>query len=58
MFALSELGFDAFFEAQLKAWSAESCYPARVAAEHRGSYEVWSSDGAGLRRWLAGCIRN
>jgi ribosome biogenesis GTPase / thiamine phosphate phosphatase len=53
MFELSALGFDSFFEAQLLDGSAETLYPARVASEHRGRYEVWSKDGSGLAH-LAG----
>jgi ribosome biogenesis GTPase len=45
MYDLSALGFDSFFEAQQKDYSADYFRPARVASEHRGGYEVWSEDG-------------
>jgi len=58
MYELSDLGFGPFFEDQLPGRDA---IPARVAAEHRGSYQVWSKTGAGpahlagrLTRELAG----
>lgn len=47
MFELSSLGFDSFFEAQLSDGFADGLSPARVASEHRESYEVWSRDGSG-----------
>lgn len=53
---LSALGWSPFFEEQWQAWRAAGCLPARVAAEHRGSYEVWSAEGSGLAR-LAGRLR-
>lgn len=54
MYDLSTLGFDPFFEAQLDA--SNQLLPARVAAEHRGAYEVWTQPGAG-RAQLAGRLR-
>lgn len=45
MTELSTLGFDPFFSTQLTNMQA---IPARVAAEHRGRYEVWSSVGNGF----------
>ncbi|HEY3294308.1 MAG TPA: ribosome small subunit-dependent GTPase A [bacterium] len=53
MHELSALGFTPFFEAQLKDWSEDPLHPARVASEHRGSYEVWSHSGTGIAH-LAG----
>ena len=50
MYELSALGFGPFFEEQL---SDPNTIPARIAAEHRGGYEVWSGGGEGFAR-LAG----
>jgi ribosome biogenesis GTPase len=47
---LSSLGFGPFFEEQV---STAGQTLARVAAEHRGGYHVWSSNGEGLAQ-LAG----
>ena len=44
---LLSLGFDPFFSAQLDAWDDPALIPARVAAEHRGAYEVWTALGGG-----------
>ena len=55
--ALSDLGFGPFFEEQLQRWECQPIIPARIAAEHRGGYEVWSDTGAGLAR-LAGKLRH
>jgi ribosome biogenesis GTPase len=57
VYELSDLGFSPFFEEQLQRWNEESIIPARIAAEHRGGYEVWSGLGAGLAR-LAGRLRH
>lgn len=56
MYELSALGFGPFFEEQRQRWDGEAVIPARIAAEHRGGYEVWSDAGAGLAR-LAGRLR-
>ncbi len=56
MYELSALGFSPFFEKQLKAPLPGEAVPARIAAEHRGGYEVWSSAGAGQAQ-LAGRLR-
>lgn len=57
MTELSDLGFGPFFEEQLLALSQEPPpIPARIAAEHRGAYEVWSAAGSG-RAQLAGRLR-
>ena len=45
--ALSEIGFDRFFEEQLEGELPEGGVPARVAAQHRGAYEVWWEGGEG-----------
>lgn len=53
---LAALGWNAFFEEQWQAWAAAEWVPARIAAEHRGAYEVWSAAGSGEAR-LAGRLR-
>lgn len=53
---LTALGFGPFFERQLPSSGEGALVPARVAAEHRGAYEVWAADGAG-RAQLAGRLR-
>ena len=53
---LSALGFGPFFEEQLGRRDFGEAVVARVAAEHRGVYEVWSRTGAGRAR-LAGRLR-
>ncbi len=53
---LSDLGFGPFFERQLQLSSGGGGIPARIAAEHRGAYEVWSAAGAGPAQ-LAGRLR-
>lgn len=52
MFDLAALGFDDFFARQLSGDEV----PARVAADHRGAYEVWAASGAGWAK-LAGRFR-
>ncbi len=56
MHALSALGFGPFFEDQLRASNAPDLVPARIAAEHRGAYEVWTRAGSGPAE-LAGRLR-
>lgn len=56
MHELSALGFGPFFEKQLSSSGDDAGVPARVAAEHRGAYEVWSPAGSGPAR-LAGRLR-
>jgi len=51
--ALSILGFSPFFENQLTGKTRDHAIIARVAAEHRGGYEVWSSLASGYAQ-LAG----
>ncbi|HOC42642.1 MAG TPA: ribosome small subunit-dependent GTPase A [Thermoanaerobaculales bacterium] len=53
---LSSLGFGPFFERQLPSSGGPGAIPARVAAEHRGAWEVWSQAGSG-RAQLAGRLR-
>ncbi len=56
MSELSLLGWSPFFEAQWQQWASPELVPARVAAEHRDAYEVWSARGQGLAR-LTGRLR-
>jgi len=56
VYELSALGFSPFFEQQLHSLDGPELVPARIAAEHRGGYEVWSRTGAG-RAQLAGRLR-
>ncbi|MBN2530736.1 MAG: ribosome small subunit-dependent GTPase A [Deltaproteobacteria bacterium] len=44
-FELSELGFDSFFSDQVDINIESEYLPARIAAEHRGEYDVWSQRG-------------
>ena len=53
---LSALGFGPFFEQQLQSSDGDKVIPARIAAEHRGTYEVWTTTGSGSAR-LAGRLR-
>ncbi len=53
---LSALGFGPFFERQLQSSDGDKVIPARIAAGHRGAYEVWSTTGSGRAR-LAGRLR-
>lgn len=57
MYELSALGFGPFFEEQLQRWDSPTTIPARIAAEHRGGYEVWSAMGSGPAR-LSGKLRH
>ncbi len=56
MYELSALGFTPFFERQLQCLPGRPTTPARIAADHRGAYEVWSATGSGPAR-LAGRLR-
>lgn len=56
MYELSALGFGPFFEQQLPLPDGRAVIPARIAAEHRGAYEVWARVGAGAAQ-LAGRLR-
>ncbi len=53
MFDLPAIGFSPFFEKQLQGETADDAIPARIAAEHRGAYEVWAAAGTGFAQ-LAG----
>jgi ribosome biogenesis GTPase / thiamine phosphate phosphatase len=55
VYELSALGFSPFFERQLQPSDGDEVIPARIAAEHRGAYEVWSTTGSG-RAQLAGRV--
>ena len=56
MYELSALGFGPFFEHQLQRLPGRPATPARVAAEHRGAFDVWSAAGSGPAH-LAGRLR-
>jgi len=56
VYDLSALGFGPFFEHQLHSVDGRELIPARIAAEHRGGYEVWSRTGSG-RAQLSGRLR-
>jgi ribosome biogenesis GTPase len=56
VYELSALGFGPFFERQLQCLPGQPATPARIAAEHRGAYEVWSATGSSQAR-LAGRLR-
>jgi len=43
--ALEELGWDAAWASALEQLQDENLIPARVAAQHRGAYVVWTADG-------------
>jgi len=45
VYELSALGYGPFFAQQLPSSDGGAVIPARVAAEHRGAYEVWSGRG-------------
>jgi ribosome biogenesis GTPase len=51
--ALNELGWDADWAAALEQLEPDNLIPARVAAQHRGAYVVWTGDGE-LRARAAG----
>ncbi|HSB19663.1 MAG TPA: ribosome small subunit-dependent GTPase A [Anaeromyxobacteraceae bacterium] len=57
MHDLAALGWSAFFDEQWQRWAAAEWVPARIAAEHRGAYEVWSAAGGGWSR-IAGRLRH
>jgi ribosome biogenesis GTPase len=54
---LSVLGWSPFFEAKWQEGETLALEPARVAAEHRGEYEVWTASGPREAR-LAGRLRH
>ena len=43
--ALAELGWDDAWASELEQLNDDNLVPARVAAQHRGAYVVWSEDG-------------
>ena len=45
MRALEELGWDDAWSSALEQMQDDNLFPARVAAQHRGEYEVWSAQG-------------
>jgi ribosome biogenesis GTPase / thiamine phosphate phosphatase len=51
--ALNELGWDADWAATLEQLEPDNLIPARVAAQHRGAYVLWTGDGE-LRARAAG----
>src|SRR5436190_3206279 len=51
--ALDELGWDAGWASTFEQLHEDNLIPARVAAQHRGAYEVWTADGE-LRARAAG----
>jgi ribosome biogenesis GTPase len=51
--ALNELGWDADWAATLEQLEHDNLIPARIAAQHRGAYVVWTADGE-LRARAAG----
>lgn len=55
MRSLSTLGFGPFFQEQSQRFG--EFIPARIAAEHRGGYDVWTETAAGLAR-LSGKLRH
>ena len=50
---LEALGWDAAWASELEQMEEDNLIPARIAAQHRGSYVVWSEDGE-LRARAAG----
>ena len=44
-YELTALGFDSFFSGQVNIEIESEYFPARIAAEHRGEYDVWSTRG-------------
>jgi ribosome biogenesis GTPase / thiamine phosphate phosphatase len=53
---LTALGFGPFFEQQLQPSDGDEPILARIAAEHRNMYEVWSESGMGSAQ-LSGRLR-
>ena len=51
--ALEALGWDASWSSSFELMEFDNVIPARVAAQHRGEYAVWSEDGE-LRARAAG----
>ncbi len=57
MIELTAMGWNPFLAQQWQRWPARELIPARIAAEHRGAYEAWSTAGSGWSR-LAGRLRH
>jgi ribosome biogenesis GTPase len=57
VYELCQLGFGPFFEEQTKSEANEALLPARIAAEHRGGYEVWSAVGEGFAQLSGRLLR-
>ncbi len=57
MYQLSTLGFGPFFENQLANKITNDGILARIAAEHRGAYQVWSNAGAGFAQLSGRLLR-
>jgi ribosome biogenesis GTPase / thiamine phosphate phosphatase len=57
MYELSALGLSPFFTDQLRDRSISEKHLARIAAEHRGIFEVWSTAGKS-RAELSGALRH
>ncbi|MBE0604318.1 MAG: GTPase RsgA, partial [Deltaproteobacteria bacterium] len=58
MFDLPEIGFSPYFEKQLQSDAADGAIPARIAAEHRGAYEVWAAAGTGMAQLAGRLLRD
>ena len=43
--ALDELGWDPGWASTLEQLQEDNLFPARVAAQHRGAYDVWTTEG-------------
>jgi ribosome biogenesis GTPase len=56
VYELASLGFGPFFQRQLPTTAGGDLVVARIAAEHRNAYEVWSQAGVGAAE-LAGRLR-
>lgn len=54
---LPTLGWDPSFEEEWQRSATPGQVPARIAAEHRGAYEVWAASGSGWSR-VAGRLRH
>jgi ribosome biogenesis GTPase len=58
VFDLHAIGFTPFFERQLDNGTDGGSVPARVAAEHRGAFEVWAAAGAGSAQLAGRLLRD
>ena len=57
MYDLCQLGYGPFFEEQLQNQTNQALIPARIAAEHRGGYQVWSVVGEGFAQLSGRLLR-